>query len=1130
MRLRHDRISLAPTDLAGYLNCRHLTSLDLRAARGEFERPKVYSPVVQTLQTKGIEHERGYLEYLKSRHDNVVELPEYASLDATRAAMAAGADVIFQANLSNDTWSGYADFLVKVPNPDNAWGWSYEAQDTKLARNTRAGTILQLCVYSLVLEELQGTRPEHMHVVAPGRNWQPESYRCDEYSAYFRLLAQGITSFTQAPPSTYPDLVSHCDLCAYWQQCDKRRRDDDHLCYVAGMSSGHIEQLRAQGINSLTALAKAPELTAASTSKQATLQKLKDQAGIQLEGRESCSNRYELKTPFDTEHGFQRLPAPTPDDIYLDFEGSHFTDGGVQEYLTGYVTVNPDGSYAYTGLWAETLAEEQANFEAFIDTATTTRRRNPQAHIYHFAPYEPAALKRMMGRFASRERELDVLLIEEAFVGLHGIVRRSLIASVESYSIKNLEPFFGYERTQDLRQASASRRAIEAALEYGPLDPSADEHRQIVTVYNREDCESTHRLQQWLEVLRSAAEAQHGAIPRVSHTQEPAGDPNPLDVELQALREQLIADIPVDPAERTPEQQAQFLLGHMLEFHRREEKATWWEFFRLRDLPEDELALERKALTDLTFVEVINPKRAPVVQYAFAEQEVDARNGEDVYDTNGRKLGSVAAVDHNARTIDITHRADAAEARPDTVYFHSYINPKEIRESLKRLGQHVLAHGLTPTPPYASALRLLTLQTPGTPGEPLRRNDEAVVTTAKRLALDLDGGVLAIQGPPGAGKTFTGGEIINALVAAGKTVGITAVGHKVIHNLLEQADEAAAGHGANALQLYHRHSTSGKYEGDASISNIKDYDKVLAGLGDGSIDVVGGTQWMWARQDFERAVDVLIVDEAGQMSLSNVLAAAPAAKSLILLGDPQQLEQPIQSSHPDGSDVAALKHWLGDHETMPPDRGLFLDETWRLHPAICDFTSEIYYERKLHPRPDLAFQQLGGTAPFEGAGLHLFPVQHSGNTARANEEVEAIAGLVDTLLQPGATFTNRHGDGSSLTESDVLIVAPYNAQVGALKERLPRLNDRIGTVDKFQGQEAAVVIYSMTSSSPEDAPRGMEFLYNPNRFNVATSRARAMCILVGNPALLAPHCKTPNQMRMANGFCRYGELATRIEG
>ena len=707
MRIQNNQLTLAPTDLSGYLNCRHLTALDLRAAKGEFERPKVFSPIIQTLQQKGIEHEQGYLAHLKSQHENVVELEDHATLEQTRAAMASGADVIYQAHLSNATWSGYADFLVRVPIPSDLGDWSYEAQDTKLARSTRAGTILQLCVYTLLLEELQGVQPEFMHVVAPGRNWQPESYRVDEYSAYFRLLQRGIGQFTESPDATYPDLVSHCDLCAYWDRCEKVRRGDDHLCYVAGIQAGHIEQLRASGLNSLQAFAEAAEIPKPTRGSLETLLKLRDQARIQLKGRTEQTNEFELKTTLDAEHGFQRLPEPTTDDIYLDFEGNHFSEGGVQEYLTGYVTLDADGNYQYTALWADTLDAEQANFEAFIDTAIVIRAQNPKAHVYHFAPYEPAALKRLMGRFATRERELDILLTEEAFVDLHAIVRRSLIASVESYSIKNLEPFFGYQRRQDLREASASRRVIEAALEYGPLDEAVDEDKRIVTDYNREDCESTHRLHVWLETLRAKAECEHGPIPRLAGHNEEARPPKDLDVELQALRDRLIAGIPADPNAQTPEQRAQFLLGHMMEFHRREEKATWWEYFRLRDLPAEELIDERKALSGLVFQEIANPKAAPVIRYRFTEQDADAREGDTVYDPDGNEVGSVLGVDYNARTIDITHKKTTIDERPDTVFFHSYIDPSEIRQSLMRLGNHVLENGLAAVPPYESALLLV---------------------------------------------------------------------------------------------------------------------------------------------------------------------------------------------------------------------------------------------------------------------------------------------------------------------------------------------------------------------------------------------------------------------------------------
>jgi uncharacterized protein len=302
-----------------------------------------------------------------------------------------------------------------------------------------------------------------------------------------------------------------------------------------------------------------------------------------------------------------------------------------------------------------------------------------------------------------------------------------------------------------------------------------------------------------------------------------------------------------------------------------------------------------------------------------------------------------------------------------------------------------------------------------------------------------------------------------------------------------------------------------------------DAGKAVAKIKAGAFDVVGGTAWVWSREDLCESIDVLFVDEAGQMSLANVLACAQAARNLVLLGDPQQLEQPQQASHPLGTEVSALEHLLEGHDTMPEQRGLFLGETWRLHPSICSFTSELFYEGKLLPRSGLEHQRLDGPIPFAGAGLFFAPVVHSGNQNSSTEEVDRIAELVASLAVPGVQWVNRHGAPTALTLNDILIVAPYNAQVSALARRLP--GARVGTVDKFQGQEAPVVIYSMTTSSPEDAPHGMEFLFSRHRLNVATSRARCVCILVGNPELLEPDCRTPDQIRMANAFCRYLELS-----
>jgi len=267
----------------------------------------------------------------------------------------------------------------------------------------------------------------------------------------------------------------------------------------------------------------------------------------------------------------------------------------------------------------------------------------------------------------------------------------------------------------------------------------------------------------------------------------------------------------------------------------------------------------------------------------------------------------------------------------------------------------------------------------------------------------------------------------------------------------------------------------------------------------------------------------LFVDEAGQMSLANVLAASPAADNIVLLGDPQQLDQPQSGVHPEGAEASALSHLLNDHKTITPDRGLFLGESWRLHPDICSFTSEVFYESRLTSRPENSNQRLEVTGPLAGTGLRFIPVEHKGNQSDSPEEAGKVAELVEALLRD-ARWTNKKGQVGLITLEDILIVAPYNAQVSLLLRELPR-GSRVGTVDKFQGQEAPVVIYSMATSSPQDAPRGMEFLYSGNRLNVATSRAQCVTVLVASPALFDVQCKTPRQMQLANAFCRYLEMS-----
>jgi uncharacterized protein len=383
----------------------------------------------------------------------------------------------------------------------------------------------------------------------------------------------------------------------------------------------------------------------------------------------------------------------------------------------------------------------------------------------------------------------------------------------------------------------------------------------------------------------------------------------------------------------------------------------------------------------------------------------------------------------------------------------------------------------------------------------------------------LDQSTLPLQGPPGAGKTYTGAQMVLALVAAGRKVGVTANSHKVIGHFLDEVVTQANG---APIRIGQKGDNGGGVT-CASARGFKSNPELLAALQAGELDVVGGTAWVWAREEFAGSLDVLVVDEAGQVSLATAIAVSPAARSLVLLGDPQQLDQPLKGTHPPGAERSALAHLLCGAATMPAEKGLFLAKTWRLHPDVCRFTSEAFYAGRLVSQEGLDRQDLEGAPPLTGTGVRYVPVSHSGNRSESPEEAQAIARMVEALVHGDHWWTDRHGLRRRVTLEDVVIVAPYNDQVGEIARHLP--GARVGTVDKFQGQEAAVSIYSMATSSPAEAPRGMEFLYSLNRLNVATSRARCLTVLVASASLVRVRCRTPRQMQLANALCRLVELA-----
>jgi predicted RecB family nuclease len=1132
-------IRLAATDLSNHLACPHVTTLDLQVARGKKRAPEWAAPDLVVIRERGERHEKAYLAYLEQQKKlGVVNLTEIKDekelLETTRKLMDQGVEVIAQGALADGEWFGRPDVLRRVAKRSGKWDWSYEVVDTKLARETKAATILQLSLYSELLEKVQESGAEWMWVIPPGEDFEGEAYRVAEYAAYFRHVKRRLIKAARNGKAngTYPERVAHCDVCRWFRECDAQRRGDDHLSLVAGMRRLQQKQLEAWNTPTVAKLAVLPiplRQRPEHGSREA-IEHVREQARVQVQGRTDNKLVHEPLLPVVEGMGLSKLPEPSPDDVFLDLEGDPFVDESGLQYLFGFAYRNTDGKLNYEKRWALSREEEKQGFEWLIDEIMARWEANGRMHVYHFGGYESGALKRLMGMHATREDQVDRLLRAEALVDLHQAFKQGLRASVEEYSLKKLEAFCGFVRNTPLDQSRAAMRYVEHRLELGwGNEQLPDDTRSTMEGYNSEDCFSAAALRDWLEGEREKLVKAGINVPRPL---EKTGDPSEklkekLD-KAAALKERLCAEIPADPSLRSKEQSAQWLLAQLLSWHRREDKRAWQEGYRLADMDDKDLLDERVALTKLRFVKRVDPGRqVPTDRYAFDPQKTNVRVGKEVYfaDVN-QKFGEVFAIDATGGTVEIKKTKKTAELHPPSVFMWDRpLNTDPLADSLYRIGEWAEAHGIDAPGRYRAGRDLLLRKPPRLMGgEKLEQlASEKPENTASRIALALEDSVFAIQGPPGSGKTYTGARMICDLLKRGKKIGVTALSHKVIRNLLETVVEVAQEKNVG-VRCLHRENDGEESDG-ISVAR-KDNEEALNALRSGKADVVGGTSWLWSAEQAFDAVDVLFVDEAGQMSLADVLAVSQAAKKLVLLGDPQQLERPLKGSHPEGAEKSALEHLLAGCKTIPPGMGFLLPQSWRLHPEVCKFTSAVFYEGKLSSHAIAGSRVLEGHPYLGGAGLWLVPVEHEGNRNSSPEEVEVVSQFVEGLLKPQVKWFYGTGNSRCLKPEDILIVAPYNAQVADLSVRLP--NVRVGTVDKFQGQEAPVVIYSLTTSSPEDAPRGMEFLYSLNRLNVATSRAMSIVILVGSPLLFEPDCRTPRQMQLANAFCQFAEVARPI--
>jgi predicted RecB family nuclease len=1075
MKLRDGRVIFSPSDLTGYLACPHLTQLERRMALGQLAKPAASNPEAELLKRKGEEHERAYLERLRTEGKTVAEISLEPDQDWERAAretcqaIEGQTDVVYQGILvAEDGWRGIADFLERLPDG------TYEPVDTKLARHAKPAFILQLLFYSEELGRIQGREPALMHVELG--SGERASYRPDEFAAYYRRLRRRFVAFASEDRATEPYPVPFCDRCDFLPLCSHEWEDTDHLSQVAGLRRTQFEKLRAAGVTTLAALARWE-------GDDGSFAKLREQAALQLQARETGEDSWLLLPPFP-ETGFSLLPDPSPGDLFFDMEGNPFWDpqGGL-EYLFG-VLWQEDGGTRFRPCWARDREGERRAFEDFVDLVHERLRADPGLHVYHYAAYEVVALRRLMGQYGTREREVDDLLRRDVFVDLYAVVRNGLRVSQPRYSIKNLEVFLPMERRAEIKEGGASIVMFEEWMRTG--DESILE---AIAAYNEEDCLATLLLRDWLLERKAEAIAQFGPLPGPQATE--SRELKPEEVARAELRHSLLET--GDPAAA--------LAGELLEYHDRERKPVWWAFFDRLEMTPAELVEDAESIGLLELAG--GPERAAKSQlwtFTFPPQEHKLGQGQDVVDpATRRRAGVVVELDREARRL-VLRRGPSLEEVPlprALIPGRPYDTPCQ-EDALARLGRSLLA-GDRRYPALESILR----RTPHP--RPIQTND---LLELERLLLGLDGGHLFVQGPPGSGKTWTGGRLAARLLAGGQRIGLASTSHRAIHKLL---DEVVAGAGELGLELSGCKKASGGipesfYEEDERIENLTNVEDCLGW------PLAAGTAWLFADPRFDGTLDYLFIDEGGQVSLADALAMGTCARNVVLLGDPNQLGQVLQGSHPEGAAASVLEHLLGEATTIAEDRGVFLERTFRLHPDVCGYISEAFYQGRL--AWDLCTEER--TTPL-GTGLRYIPVEHEGRRQESPEEVEAIRAEIERMLAAGMRAEN------------FKVVAPYNAQVNLLRAALPT-GVPVGTVDKFQGQEAEVVFYSMASSSGEDIPRSLAFLFSRNRLNVAISRSRCLAFLVASPRLLEVDAKTVEHMRLANALCRFVEIVEETRG
>lgn len=1137
MKRTKEGIVYSPSDLIQFVKSPFASWMQRHFHETGAPAPDAQSEEEALVAATGDQHEAAVLKEFVAAGADLANIPKddpEAALTLTREAILVKKPIVYQAAFRDDRFAGFSDFVIL-----NEQG-HYEIWDTKLARSPRPYYAVQLCCYAEMFAATTGLPvPERFGIILGSGDkvvflTEDFIYYYHRVRAAFLALMDGYTGNVAERPEPLPG----SDHGLWASQAEAYFVETDHVVQVANITSSQVKKLHSAGIMTMAALAGVAGSTVPKLQAD-TLAALAAQARLQCQTRATRAQKPDAPAKFEVlPHrgdngepvGLGALPSPDPADVFFDMEGYPLTAGGL-EYLFGVSWHDPKtGALEFADWWGHDRDEEKRAFEGFVDWVFARWSASPGMHIYHYAAYEVSALRRLSTRHNTRQIEVDAMLRENVFVDLYQLVRHGLMIGVDNYSIKSIEHLYRSSRTGDVATAMESVVQYARWIQSGdPRDWRESNILGAIRAYNRDDCDSTAQLVDWLRGIA----AQHNVPPRppIQVTVRSEDDEKQAVHPIVVAQQEIILKL-VDKGDEHA-----LMLSDLMDFHRRDSKPVFWRKFDRAAATAEELRDDTACIEGVVAHGAPVPDKKSLVQtYRFDPyQECKLSGGARkrvVFTFAPKSSLNLETLDLETGQLTLKIGKDGLQEKfggsfPKTgsLISEDFVPSDSMQKALIEVGHNHLASGLSP------CIRGFFNRHP--PVQVLQVANESSLNAAIRICGEMTGGCLVIQGPPGTGKTFTAAQMIDALLEKGLRVGVASNSHKAIDNLLAECGKVRCNKGKALKGIKVGGDINETLFGDnPGLVHVDSNLKAHAAYGGG---VVGGTAWLFSLPDWIGALDFLFLDEAGQVSLANAVAMAPAARNLVMLGDQMQLEQPSQGSHPGDSGLSSLQYALKDlaeskpdapvfQAVVPSDYGLFLGETRRMHPAICGFISESIYEGRLSAHPSCENQTVN-IAPnavhvTKASGIAFISVEHDGNIQRSDEEAERVKAIYKELS--GRDFTDRDGVVRPLELEDFLFVAPYNAQVRALQEVLPA-GARVGSVDKFQGQQAPICILSLCSSYGEYGSRGLGFILDRNRMNVAISRAQCLAVVVADGRIAGATASSIEEMRLLNLFCKLAD-------